>query len=397
MTKFFIGQQVQISHTVTKQDMKKFSEISKDSNPIHFDREYVENFNLKKPIAYGMLSGAFISRVIGNHMPGKGSLWLSQTLDFVSPVYVGDELEISAKIVAIIELESVLKIETIIFRNETQIVTRGFATVKVLGGLKRGQKKENIKRKTDLKNHLSDKKNNKVAILVGASGGLGREIAKKLIKLGFNLALVYKTNDSVIKNQLSALKMNKNTAFGYKLLDINEANVSELVDQTIKKFGTVSDIIFCAAGRLNLKPINEINWEDFEEHFKLQVKLPLLLTQQVLPFYKANGRGNILFFGSEIVNSSKSKWLAYSTAKSAVVGMTKSLAKELGPFNIRVNAVNPTLVETNLTFGFSEREKNITTSERPLPKIVSAEDVANLTSFLLSEEAQNISGQIISI
>jgi len=103
---FYVGQQEVIKHKIRESDITKFVDLSGDKNPIHLNKAFASQVNLKGPIAHGMLGVSFISSVIGNKLPGPGALWLSQSLDFLSPARVGDNLTITVKVKSIFDLEN---------------------------------------------------------------------------------------------------------------------------------------------------------------------------------------------------------------------------------------------------------------------------------------------------
>lgn len=375
-----MGQSASIKHTITEADVKNFMHLSGDMNPIHFDRAESAKFNLGEPIVYGMLGGAFISQVIGNKLPGRGALWLSQTLDFVNSVRIGENIEITVQIIAILENENILKLKTEILNQQNMIVTKGFAMVKILH-----QKVDNLNKQKKI--------NKKVAIVVGANGGLGNAITRDLFQSGFNLNLVYQKNNFQINEFLRQNSSQEQKLMSSRLENLTEKLVENVVNDTKEKFGTITDIVFCAAKSLNLKSFQNQDWSDFESEIEMQIKLPYLFIQKLLPIFKENLSGNIIFLGSQIVKNSKPRWLNYATAKSALRGFATNLAVEFGGFNIRVNIVHPNLIETPLTFGFSEKEKIAAKSRNALNKLTEAADVSKFVAFLASDESKNISGQ----
>ncbi len=94
----FVGQQEELSRLVTQDDINRFGEVTGDQNPVHHDPEFAANTIFKKPIAHGILSAGFISAVIGTKLPGPGSIYLSQNLKFLRPVYPGDEIKAIATV-----------------------------------------------------------------------------------------------------------------------------------------------------------------------------------------------------------------------------------------------------------------------------------------------------------
>ena len=94
-----VGKIERFSHQITKGEVDRFAELTGDFNPIHVDTEYALKTNFGKRVVHGMLTSSFISTMIGMRIPGKGSLWLSQTLNFINPTFIGDTIEVSAEVI----------------------------------------------------------------------------------------------------------------------------------------------------------------------------------------------------------------------------------------------------------------------------------------------------------
>jgi 3-oxoacyl-[acyl-carrier protein] reductase len=143
--------------------------------------------------------------------------------------------------------------------------------------------------------------------------------------------------------------------------------------------------------------IEQSTWQDYEDQLLYFVKAPLLLLKEVLPAMKEKGRGSIINIGSEVVQTGNAHFSNYVTAKSAMLGMTRSWASELGPFGIRVNLVNPgfTPVERHqhvAADAIEEYRKQV-----PLQRMGTPEDIANAVVYLASEESSFVTGQSLSI
>lgn len=112
--KYFVGQNITINRKVKKEDVEKFAELSGDYNPIHLDENYAKETRFGKCIAHGMLSGAYISSILGTEFPGKGTVYISQNLKFVRPIYIGADIKIKLEIKDIVrDKKAVIKTEII--------------------------------------------------------------------------------------------------------------------------------------------------------------------------------------------------------------------------------------------------------------------------------------------
>jgi len=129
--KFKVGDTASVTKTFAQEDIEKFAELSGDRNRIHLDADYAKTARFGKRIAHGMLTSSLISNVIGNQLPGLGSIYLGQTLQFLAPVFPGDTITASATVTSIREDKPIVKIETVCKNQRDEIVIKGEATVLV--------------------------------------------------------------------------------------------------------------------------------------------------------------------------------------------------------------------------------------------------------------------------
>jgi 3-oxoacyl-[acyl-carrier protein] reductase len=128
----FVGQIGQLSHKITAEEVRDFIELTGDSNPIHHDKLMSSKITFGQPVVHGMLTASFISTLIGTILPGPGSLWISQSLDFVSPVFIGENLTVKGKIMRKSPGTRIVVIETIVEGEANSVKIRGEAKVKIL-------------------------------------------------------------------------------------------------------------------------------------------------------------------------------------------------------------------------------------------------------------------------
>ena len=123
-----IGQKIDFTCTITEELLDKFAEISGDYNPLHMDKNFAENTKFKRRICHGMLLASFFSKLVGMHLPGKNSLYFSQSLNFISPCFLGDEIIVKGEIMAKSNSTRIVTVKTLIERHD-QILVRGEAKV----------------------------------------------------------------------------------------------------------------------------------------------------------------------------------------------------------------------------------------------------------------------------
>ena len=129
--KFKPGDTASVTKIVTQEDIEKFADLSGDHNPIHLDEEHAKGTRFGRRIAHGMLTSSLISNVIGNELPGVGSIYLSQTLQFLAPVFAGDTITARATVTSVREDKPIVKLETVCSNQREEIVIKGEATVLV--------------------------------------------------------------------------------------------------------------------------------------------------------------------------------------------------------------------------------------------------------------------------
>ena len=137
-SRFHIGQQASLTKTITEADVIAFAELIGDANPIHTDAEYARKSRFGRRVAHGMFTGGLISAVLGNKLPGPGSIYLSQQLEFLAPVYIGDTITAAVEVASWRPDKRILTLKTDCFNQEkTQVVT-GKAVLLVDQDVKRG-------------------------------------------------------------------------------------------------------------------------------------------------------------------------------------------------------------------------------------------------------------------
>jgi len=127
--KFTVGDSAEITKTITEADVQAFADLTGDHNPVHVDNAFAKTTRFGRTIAHGMLTASLISSVLANKLPGEGSIYLGQTLQFVAPVFPGDEITARVTVKQVREDKPIVKLETICVNQNGAIVIRGEATV----------------------------------------------------------------------------------------------------------------------------------------------------------------------------------------------------------------------------------------------------------------------------
>lgn len=382
----YIGQKETLSHQVTQTDIEKFVDLSGDDNKLHVNKEFAAKTSFKKPVVHGMIGASFISTIIGTKIPGDGALWFSQTLEFLLPVRVGDEITVIAEVTKKIDRDRTIELNVEIQNQNRQVVTRGVSKVKVLEELEKAVeevKAENTK---------------KVALVVGATGGIGSAVAKALAADGYDVILHYYSNKE--KANLLKKEIEKNTESKAFIIPANihsERDIEELVSQSMREAYRIDCFVNCAS--TPIPPINvaDLAWEDFEKQMNLNIKINLSFIKKLLPQMLERKYGKIITIGSSFSDKPNPNLVHYATAKAALEGFTRAMAFELAPKGIRVNMVSPSMIATDLTADIPEKLKLLSAMQTPLRRLALPEDVAGAVSFLASEKSDYLSGEVIRI
>ena len=244
----------------------------------------------------------------------------------------------------------------------------------------------------------SGKLNGKVAIITGASKGIGAGIAKAYAQEGALVVVNYASSREGADKVVQEIITNGGKAIAIQASVDKAGDVKRLFEETIKAFGKL-DILVNNAGIYNFAGIEDITEDSFHQMFNINVLGSILTIQQAVKLFSDNG-GVIINTGSIVSTLDMPTALVYTQTKYAVDAMTRILAKELGPKNIRVNAINPGLIETEgsrssgVINGDAEKWH---VSETPLGRIGKPEDIAKVAVFLASEDSYWIHGETIAV
>ena len=222
----------------------------------------------------------------------------------------------------------------------------------------------------------------KVAIITGASRGIGREIAKTLARKGIKIIANYNKSEKESKELKEQLQKE-----GYEI-EIFKADVSkkeqceELVKYTLEKHKKI-DILINNAGIDKYQLITEVTQEDWNEIINTNLYSAFCMCQEVLPNMIHNKNGCIINISSMWGIVGASTEVVYSISKAGLDGLTKALAKEVGPSNIRVNSIAPGYIETDMNKDYSEKEKLEIIENIPLEKLGKTDDIAKCVNWLI--------------
>lgn len=236
----------------------------------------------------------------------------------------------------------------------------------------------------------------KCAVITGASRGIGKAIALKLASLGANLVLNYRSSEQEaleVEKQVKDMGVDAISIKG----DISKIeDVENLVSSAKEKFGSV-DIMVNNAGITKDTLLLRMKEEDFDKVIDVNLKGVFNCLKTITPIMVKQKHGKIINLSSVVGISGNAGQVNYAASKAGVIGMTKSLAKELGSRGINVNAVAPGYVETDMTEVLGDKYKDEIKKNIPLKRLGKPEDVANVVAFLASEDSNYVTGQVIHV
>ncbi len=231
----------------------------------------------------------------------------------------------------------------------------------------------------------------KAAVITGASRGIGKAIAYALANDGYIPVINYN------KSREAAEKIAAETGGIAVCADVSDRNaVSDMIETARKKFGGI-DVLVNNAGISVTGLFTDISSEAEEQIIDTNIRGVFNCTKAVLPHMISRKYGRIINISSMWGEVGASCEVHYSATKAAVIGFTKALAKEVGLSWITVNCITPGVIMTDMNAEYSEEELNILKEETPLGKLGTPEDIASAVSFLASEKASFITGQILGV
>jgi 3-oxoacyl-[acyl-carrier protein] reductase len=245
---------------------------------------------------------------------------------------------------------------------------------------------------------VADKLKGKVAVVTGASKGIGAAIAAHLAAEGASVVVNYASSKQGAERVVADIVGKGGKAIAVQANMAKQSDIARLFAETIKTFGRL-DILVNNAGIYEFAPIESVTTEHFHKHFDLNVLGLILSSQEAVKLFGPEG-GSIVNISSVVATSAPPGTAVYSATKAAVDAVTKSLAKELGPRRIRVNSINPGMVETEgvRAAGIAESDfRKQTEAQTPLGRIGQPQDIAPAVVFLASPDSAWITGETLYI
>lgn len=236
---------------------------------------------------------------------------------------------------------------------------------------------------------------NKTVLITGGARGIGKAMSEAFAKEGYNVLINFNKSEDEA-NELYTKLSEKNSYVKLFKADVsNRVEVENMIDYCVKEFGGL-DVLVNNAGISQDKLFTDITDEDWDRMMNINLKGCFYCSQAALKYMISEKKGNIINISSIWGISGASCEVHYSITKAGIIGMTKALAKEVGPSNIRINSIAPGVINTDMLSEYNSEDINVLVEETPLMRLGTPDDIANCAIFLASDKSNFITGQVIS-
>jgi 3-oxoacyl-[acyl-carrier protein] reductase len=388
---------------ITEEVVNSFAKFSEDFNPIHMDVDFANSHGYSKRVAHGVIQLAYVSKIIGMEFPGHGAMWMKQTVNWMAPVLVGDEIEIILTVENFSIGTNTIALLVEIFNNKNKKVMEGESLVKVtqllssdttpdITSVSLASLPEVEKCKNNINSEIN-KSQRRVALITGSSRGIGAEIAKKLSDDGYSVVVNYRSDEISANSIVEYISKSGGNAIALSADMTKPDQVRDMVEIIFEKWGRCDAVIHGATPPLKIIKTEDTAYRDISPYLDIYLGGAISLVENTHLSMKSNKLGRYIFLGtSYLFGAPPHNMSSYVVAKEALWGYTKSLASDFGRFGITANMVSPSLTVTDLTSDIPARIKEVEAMKNPMRKLVSTKDIAYQVAYLCSNDSGYING-----
>ena len=236
----------------------------------------------------------------------------------------------------------------------------------------------------------------KIALITGGSRGIGAACVRAFAEDGYAVAFLYNRSEAKAQSLVQTLRADGRDVSAYRCDLADPDQVKTVIADILRTYRRIDTLVNCA-GIAHIGLFTDMTEDEWDHLFAVNVRSAFSVTRAVLPGMISAQKGSIVNVSSMWGEVGASCEVAYSATKAALIGMTKALAKEVGPSGVRVNCVTPGVIDTDMNASLTEDDRAALRDETPLGRIGEAAEVAKTILFLCSEGASFITGQIVGV
>ena len=236
----------------------------------------------------------------------------------------------------------------------------------------------------------------KIALITGGSRGIGAACVRAFAEDGYAVAFLYNRSEAKAQSLVQTLRADGRDVSAYRCDLADPDQVKTVIADILRTYRRIDTLVNCA-GIAHIGLFTDMTEDEWDHLFAVNVRSAFSVTRAVLPGMISAQKGSIVNVSSMWGEVGASCEVAYSATKAALIGMTKALAKEVGPSGVRVNCVTPGVIDTDMNASLTEDDRAALSDETPLGRIGEAAEVAQTILFLCSEGASFITGQIVGV
>jgi len=390
----YVGRRDTVEMDVSTELIDAFAALSGDDNELHMIDAAARRYGFPQRVSHGVLSLAFISTLIGKKLPGAGALWRSLKVDWLRPVFPGDRVTIVGEVTQVSTSTGSIAMAITGTNQHGTMVLQAEANVGIGEELAPPAPVAAPKpAAAATAGPIMLEEGGEPAVLVtGGSRGIGRAVALELGRNGHPVAVAYHSAESQAAEVVADIIAAGGRAVAIRI-DLGRKIDTARLEEAEAVVGPLLGLVHAASPPLQNRNFEQLDRGDFEHYFHVYVCGAVELVQALHGNMKRHQFGRVVLLGtSAIIGTPPTKMAAYVTGKSAVFGLCKGLAVELGPMGVTVNMVSPGLTMTDLTRDYSPRMQLAEAQKTAMRRLATPTDAASLVRFLLSDDASFITG-----